>query len=83
MLPPSGALLETEAEVAAEIALGGAAMAWADAAPVGSVRFRPVENSLYVGRLAVLPEFRFAGAGRLLLEQAEASPGRMHCHVYG
>ena len=38
LLPPSGALLETEAEVAAEIALGGAALAWADAAPVGSVR---------------------------------------------
>ena len=71
LLPTSGALLESEADVAAEIDLGGAALAWSGEAPVGSILFRPVENWLYVGRLAVLPEFRFAGAGRLLLDHAE------------
>ncbi|WP_430440059.1 GNAT family N-acetyltransferase [Shinella sp.] len=39
---------------------------------VGCMFLKPEEESLYIGKLAVLPSFQGRGAGRSLLEHAEA-----------
>ena len=44
--PPSGAFSETNDEVAAAIDRGGAAIAWLDDVPAGSIRFEPEESWL-------------------------------------
>jgi putative N-acetyltransferase (TIGR04045 family) len=51
-----------------------------DGVPAGTVRFYPldVEPGLWKGdRLAVLPEFRYAGIGRPLVRFAVATAGRL------
>jgi len=75
--PPSGAHRETVASVAAKLARGGIALAEIDGVAVGSVIYRPQAESMYLGRLAVLPAWRRRGVGRLLMayveEQARAA----------
>jgi ribosomal protein S18 acetylase RimI-like enzyme len=39
--------------------------------PLGTVRYEPKEDHLYVGRLAVLPSWRGRGVGRKLMEYVE------------
>lgn len=74
--PPSSAFQETDEDVAAAIWRGGAAIAWLDGTPVGSVRFEPEESWLYIGRLAVIPEARRHGVARALVLAAEAEAAR-------
>lgn len=69
--PPSGAFWETDADVAAAIERGGAAIAWLDETPVGSVRFEPEVDWFYIGRLAVVPEARRQGVAKALMQAAE------------
>jgi GNAT superfamily N-acetyltransferase len=69
--PPSSAFGETEADVAAAIGRGGAAIAFLGETPVGSVRFEPQDSWLYIGRLAVLPAYRRRGIGGVLMAAAE------------
>lgn len=74
--PPSSAFDETEADVAAAIARGGAAIAWLDETPIGSVRFEPEGDCLYISRLAVIPDARRMGIASVLMHAAEAEAPR-------
>jgi ribosomal protein S18 acetylase RimI-like enzyme len=65
--PPTGALMETVADVVAAIAAGGAVLAWDGEAAVGSARFQPEVDHLYVGRVAVLPAYRGRGLARAMM----------------
>lgn len=74
LVPPSGALNETAAGIAAELALpdrlGFVAL---DAAqPVGCVLCKPDDGDLYFGRLSVAPGCRGRGIARLLIEAVES-----------
>jgi ribosomal protein S18 acetylase RimI-like enzyme len=69
--PPSGANRETVADVEGSMAQGGAIIAWKDQSATGSARFRLELDYFYIGRVAVLPNFRGAGIGRALMEYLE------------
>lgn len=70
--PPSSAFGETEDDVAAAIRRGGAAIAWQDDVPVGTVRWEPEAGCLYIGRLAVIPQVQRRGVATALMDVAEA-----------
>jgi predicted N-acetyltransferase YhbS len=78
--PPSSAFQETEVDVAAAIARGGAAIAWRGDVPVGSVRFVPEQAWLYIARLAVIPEARRQGVAAALMHAAETEAPRFDLH---
>jgi predicted N-acetyltransferase YhbS len=78
--PPSSAFQETNADVAAAIARGGAFIAWRGDSPVGSVRFEPEQTWLYIGRLAVIPEARRQGVAAALMRAAETEAPRFGLH---
>jgi predicted N-acetyltransferase YhbS len=78
--PPSSAFMESEADVAAAIARGGAAIASLDGAPVGSVRFEPEQFWLYISRLAVIPTARRRGIAGALMHAAEFEAPRFDLH---
>ena|SRR5689334_8450964 len=69
--PPSGAHTETIETVQRKLATGGAALALRDERPVGFAFYEPYADSLYFGRLSVLPEFRNQGIGGALLHYVE------------
>jgi ribosomal protein S18 acetylase RimI-like enzyme len=69
--PPTGALMESVADVAAAIAAGGAVLAWESEVAVGSARFKPEADHLYVGRVAVVPVYRGRGLARAMMEFLE------------
>lgn len=70
-----GALRETLEETKRSIADGRTLLAYhssdAIAEPVGTVRYEARPGHLYVGRLAVLPDWRGRGVGRMLMEYVE------------
>lgn len=78
--PPSSAFGETEADVAAAIARGGAAIAHLGDKPVGSVRFEPEQSWLYIARLAVIPRARRNGVAAALMRAVEAEADRFGLH---
>jgi ribosomal protein S18 acetylase RimI-like enzyme len=61
LVPPPGILRESAEDVARSIETGGAVIAWDGGIPVGSARFHPEPDHLYVGRVAVPPAFRRRG----------------------
>jgi ribosomal protein S18 acetylase RimI-like enzyme len=63
----SGALRESLADVQNAMAQGGAVLAFIGDLPVGSARFEPDGDGLYVGRVAVLPEYRRQGIASALM----------------
>jgi ribosomal protein S18 acetylase RimI-like enzyme len=65
--PPSGANHETLADVEKAMTEGGALLACDGGAAVGSARFRPEPDCMYVGRVAVLPAYRGRGVGAALM----------------
>jgi GNAT superfamily N-acetyltransferase len=65
--PPSGAHEETIGDVEQAIEGGGALLVWDGDAPVGSARFEPRNDYLYVGRVAVLPEHRRKGVATAIM----------------
>jgi ribosomal protein S18 acetylase RimI-like enzyme len=69
--PPSGANHETLADVQKAMCEGGALLAWDGELAVGSARFRPEPDCMYVGRVAVLPEYRGKGVGAALMRAME------------
>jgi len=74
--PPSGALRETEDQVAADLAVGGL-VADAGGAVVGALRFRRGSGgTLWVRRVSVAPAHRRRGLARLLLRAAEVDARR-------
>ena len=74
--PPSGALSETTASVAAKLAEGGGAGAEAGGALVGVVLWAQTEGALYIGRVSVAPGWRGRGIARALLTAGEAEARR-------
>jgi GNAT superfamily N-acetyltransferase len=75
--PPSGADKESLEAVESALHQGGAVLASIDGIAVGAVRYEPRDQSLYVGRLAVLPSHRRRGIGRALMATAEERARRM------
>lgn len=67
----SGALLETLEDVQNAMTEGGAVLAFTGDVPVGSARFLPDADGLYVGRVAVLPEHRRRGVASALMRFIE------------
>jgi ribosomal protein S18 acetylase RimI-like enzyme len=74
--PPSGALSETTASVAAKLAEGGGAGAEAAGALVGVALWAEQDGALYIGRVSVAPGWRGRGIGRALLAAGEAEARR-------
>ena len=67
----SGAYTETLEDVRAAIADGGAILAFIDDVAVGSARFRPESDDLYVARVSVKPEFRRQGVASAMMRFLE------------
>ncbi|MBI3826603.1 MAG: GNAT family N-acetyltransferase [Candidatus Rokubacteria bacterium] len=79
--PPPGALKETPATIAGQLARGGGAVLEAGGRIVGAVVWAEEEGGLYLGRLAVHPEHRRQGLARALVTKPRprcaASPRRL------
>ena len=69
--PPSGVHSETVASIENKLQEGGALVCEAGGVVVGCIFYAPRTGYLYVGRLAVLPEYRRHGIGDLLLQAVE------------
>lgn len=69
--PPSGVHRETVASLRTRMGAGGLLLAEQDGQLIGMVLYRPEEDQLYLGRLAVLPAFRQRGIGSLLIAAVE------------
>lgn len=75
--PPSGAHRETVESLAGKLARGGGVIAIHNSQPVGSVLYEPRVDSLYVGRLAVLPAYRRLRVGQHLAYYVEEIARRL------
>ena len=62
--PPSGAHAETPETIAGKLAHGGGLLAYVDDVPVAGVVYQPQNTHMYLGRLAVLPDYRGRGIGQ-------------------
>jgi ribosomal protein S18 acetylase RimI-like enzyme len=67
LVPPPGILRESVQDVARSIETGGGVLAWDSDVPVGSARFHPAADHLYVGRVAVPPAFRRRGIASAMM----------------
>jgi ribosomal protein S18 acetylase RimI-like enzyme len=67
----SGAHAETVETVVDDMRQGGAVLAVDGGEPIGSARFLPEGDHLYVGRLAVLPSHRRRGVATALMRFLE------------
>lgn len=67
---PSGALAETLDDVAADLAAGGGLIAYDDtwSTPLGALRWRVVDDHLWVKRVAVDPDHQRTGVGAFLMD---------------
>ncbi len=74
--PPSSALRETATSVGAHLAEHGGAGAEGEAGLVGLLLWAERDGGLYLGRLAVLPQWRGRGLARALIAEAEAEARR-------
>jgi GNAT superfamily N-acetyltransferase len=77
--PPSSALKEDDASIAAALEEGGGGCAEAPSGMVGAVLWRQTETGLYLGRLAVHPDWRGQGIARALVALAEEEARRLGC----
>jgi ribosomal protein S18 acetylase RimI-like enzyme len=80
----SSALAESVEDVERAMQSGGAVLAFLGAEAVGSARFRPEADGMYVGRVAVLPAHRRQGVASALmrfLEDVALADGRRLIHV--
>jgi ribosomal protein S18 acetylase RimI-like enzyme len=69
-LPP-GALGDTLDLVRKRLDDGHTVLALDAGRPVGTARYEPQEGHMYVGRVAVLPEYQRLGVGTALMHHAE------------
>jgi predicted N-acetyltransferase YhbS len=69
--PPSSALGETVATVAAKIEAGGGFCAIVGAVMVGAALWQEKDGALHIGRVSVLPGWRGRGIARALIERGE------------
>lgn len=66
--PPSGVTSESLENITAAIESGQTIIALLDDELVGTVRYNLLPDSIYLGRLGVLPEHRRSGVGTALVE---------------
>lgn len=66
--PPSGVASESLEDIAAAIESGQTIVALLDGEIVGTIRYNLLPDSLYFGRLGVVPEHRRNGVGSALVE---------------
>ncbi len=78
LVPLPGILAETVEDVMAYVKRGGAVIAWDGETAVGSARFHPETNHLYIGRVAVPPKFRRRGIASEIMRFLEAHA----CELY-
>lgn len=69
--PPSGAPNETPEKLRAKLASGHGVLALIGDQVVGSAYYSPEAEYVYLGRLAVLPEYRGRGIGSALVAEVE------------
>jgi ribosomal protein S18 acetylase RimI-like enzyme len=70
--PRSGALSETVEQTRHVFTIGGGvAVAYEGSQIVGSARYKPAADHIYIGRVSVLPEFRGKGICKVLLQFVE------------
>ena len=67
----SGAVTETLGDVLAAMQAGGAVLALLEGLAVGSARFRPKPDALYVSRVSVLPSHRRRGVASAIMRFLE------------
>ncbi len=66
--PPSGVTSESLKNISAAIESGQTIVALLDDELVGTLRYNLLPDSIYLGRLGVLPEYRRSGVGTALVE---------------
>jgi ribosomal protein S18 acetylase RimI-like enzyme len=86
LVPPSGVHEETLEQAIASIQEGGAVLAWlsepdGSETAVGSARYAFHNDSCYVGRVSVLPEYRGQGIASMMLNHIEPI-ARAHGSAY-
>jgi ribosomal protein S18 acetylase RimI-like enzyme len=69
--PPSSAERKTVEIVRAELEKAAAIVAQIDDNPIGCVFYQPLDDAVYIDRLAVLPEYRNRGISSALLQRVE------------
>lgn len=77
VVPQPSALRETIEETERSIREGGGLLVFDGEAAVGSGRFQPHDDHLYVGRLAVLPSHRGRGIALLMMQELERIAGTL------
>jgi ribosomal protein S18 acetylase RimI-like enzyme len=75
--PPTGVQSETMASVMDKLRAGGAQVCEVSGTVVGCVFCTPKADHLYVGRLAVAPEYRRRGIGDMLMRASERRAGEL------
>lgn len=80
MNPPSGVLKESVESVLQKMQTARWVLAETvrERRAVGCVLYEPRDEFMYLGRLAVLPEFRRRGVGDMLIESVEAEARRQN-----
>ena len=74
--PPSSALEETAATIAAHLARGGGAVLEREDVVAGAVLWEEEDGALYISRVSVAPEYRRQGIARALMDEAEREARR-------
>ncbi|CAG7642394.1 GNAT family N-acetyltransferase [Paenibacillus allorhizosphaerae] len=78
--PESGALRETMEDIERKISGGGGAIiAWNNNEPAGSAQYYFKDGYMYIGRVAVIPQYRGSGLGKRLIHYLEAEARRRSC----
>ena len=75
--PPSSALKETAATIAAHLERGGGAVLEREGAVVGAVLWEVEDGALYISRISVDPGYRRQGIARALVDEAEREARRL------
>ncbi|MEQ8672114.1 MAG: GNAT family N-acetyltransferase [Aggregatilineales bacterium] len=72
LVPPSSVFKETADSIQTKLTKGGGFIVRIKDQDAGSVLYEPQEDHLYLGRLAVLPEYRGKGIAHALINAVES-----------
>jgi len=80
LYPESGALRETIEDIERKLARGGGAIiVWNGGDPAGSAQYFFEADHMYIGRVAVIPQYRGHGLGKSMLRFLEDEAARRGC----